>query len=496
MHAMLGTVVGNYRVLAKISEGGMGAVYRAEHVKIGKAAAIKVLLPALSSDREAVQRFLTEARAAARLQHPGIVEVFDFGELPSGQAYLVMQLLDGEPLSRRLRTRRALTEVEAARIGRAVCAALAAAHDKGIVHRDLKADNVFLVPDPEVGERPVLLDFGIAKLAEAHDAPGSVTRTGSVIGTPMYMAPEQCRGGDIDHRADLYAVGCLLYEMVCGRPPFASHATGELLGAHQYLAPDPPRVHAPAISVELEALILRLLAKHPGDRVQTAAAVAELLGVRAGAASAIDVEATTMGTAPAPPELEVVDPSRTVPGRPRSRPVEDPAPAEVVASGRAVAARPTTLGSGTGQRAAVTLAPARRRTRIAAIAIAAAVAGVALMFGLAPSSRSTPAQPTPTSHPVAPLPVAPLPAAPVPTAPSPVPAATPAAATPAAAIPAAPLAPAATTTVPVTVPVAAPIATPISEPPASRPRPRKKPPDRPAHAPTPAQRQVPMETDL
>lgn len=274
-----GSTVGPYRITARIAEGGMGAVFRAEHTVIGKTAAIKVLLPELSHNREIVERFFNEAKATTAIRHPGIVEVYDFGYLPEGAAFLVMEFLDGEPLSRFLKRRGRLPEPEAAWLIRGMCSALAAAHAKGIVHRDLKPDNVFMVADSEaaMGVRPKLLDFGIAKLSGT-EISSSKTRTGSVLGTPTYMSPEQCKGtGDVDNRADLYAVGCMLYEMLCGRPPFVSEGAGELIGAHLFVAPDSPRVYAPQVSVGMERLVVRLLAKQREQRPASAEALADEL---------------------------------------------------------------------------------------------------------------------------------------------------------------------------------------------------------------------------
>ncbi|HRC55136.1 MAG TPA: serine/threonine-protein kinase, partial [Kofleriaceae bacterium] len=269
---MIGTVVGHYRVTARLAAGGMGVVYRAEHTLLGKLAAVKVLHSEFSTNRDIVNRFFNEAKATTSIRHVGIVEVFDFGYLESGHAYLVMELLEGEPLSAAIRRGR-FGQTAAAALLRGVCSALTAAHAKGIVHRDLKPDNIFLVADPDApfGVRSKVLDFGIAKLTDAGIS-ASATRTGAVMGTPTYMSPEQCRGtGEVDHRADLYSLGCVLYELVCGRPPFISQGAGELIGAHLYVTPDSPRRYAPEISPALEGLILSLLAKNPAERPQSAA---------------------------------------------------------------------------------------------------------------------------------------------------------------------------------------------------------------------------------
>jgi len=249
----------------------MGAVYKAEHTLIGRLAAVKVLHPELSNSHDIINRFHMEAKATTTIHHPGIVEIFDFGYLESGHAYIVMEFLEGMSLARRMKTKGKMPEGEAVMLLRACCSALAAAHAKGIIHRDLKPDNIFLVPDGDspTGERPKLLDFGIAKLTEPGLA-GTQTKTGAVMGTPTYMSPEQCKGtGDVDERADLYALGCIYYELVTGRPPFINRGAGELIGAHLYVTPDKPSKHG-AISKEGEELVMALLAKEPSMRPKTA----------------------------------------------------------------------------------------------------------------------------------------------------------------------------------------------------------------------------------
>jgi len=275
----IGETVGNYKILRKLSTGGMGTVYYAEHALIGRSAAVKVLHPELSGSKDIVNRFFNEAKATTSIKHSGIVEVFDYGYLPSGDGYIIMEFLEGMSLARRLKKGGRYREGEAAMLLRGVCSALAAAHAKGIVHRDLKPDNIFLVEDHEapIGERPKVLDFGIAKLTDIGLA-GEATKTGAVMGTPTYMSPEQCRGtGQVDHRADLYSLGCILYELCCGRPPFKNLGAGELIGAHQHLKASPPSKHNPNISPEMEALIVCLLDKNPAKRVQSAMELARQL---------------------------------------------------------------------------------------------------------------------------------------------------------------------------------------------------------------------------
>ena len=282
---MLGQTLGSYTIERELGRGGMGAVYAAVHTLLGRRAAVKVLLGELSRDQAQVERFFNEARAATAIKHPSIVEIYDFGWAADGSAYIVMELMAGEPLAARLKRVGRLSVAQAATIARQVATALAAAHRAGIVHRDLKPDNVFLVPDEEVagGERVKLLDFGIAKLVATGAA--SRTTTGAIMGTPLYMSPEQCEGSRaVDHRTDLYALGCVLFEMVTGRAPFISDGVGGLIGMHLHVPPPRLRELAPDAPAELEAIVARLLAKAPGDRYQTADEVAVELARVAGVA--------------------------------------------------------------------------------------------------------------------------------------------------------------------------------------------------------------------
>jgi eukaryotic-like serine/threonine-protein kinase len=264
-----GSVLGSYRILGEISTGGMGTVYRAEHVLLGRPAAVKLLRPDLTTNDALVQRFVNEAKAVTACKHPGIVEVYDFDYSPDGRAFFVMELLEGEPLARRLaRTR--LSEPEAAALAHGIASALKAAHRVGVVHRDLKPDNVFLVPDPDGGlDRTKVLDFGIAKLADRSSASRD-TQTGTLIGTPLYMAPEQARAaGAIDHRADLYSLGCIIYHMLVGRPPFVAEGGGEIIAMQLFGQVEPPSGLVP-VTPEMEHIVLRLLEKDPADRFQNA----------------------------------------------------------------------------------------------------------------------------------------------------------------------------------------------------------------------------------
>lgn len=254
----------------------MGTVFLGEHTLLGRHAAIKVLLPELSQKRESVDRFFNEARATTAISDPGIVQVFDFGFTADSTAYIVMELLEGEQLNLRLQRLGALAPLDALRITRQVAGSLGAAHAAGIVHRDLKPENLYMIRDPEApgGERPKILDFGIAKLGEGV-SDRLRTRTGAVLGTPVYMSPEQCNGAaSVDHRADIYSLGCVLFHLLTGRPPFDLPGIGAIISAHlREPAPAPssvvPLPAALAEPAEIDQLVLRCLAKQPADRFAT-----------------------------------------------------------------------------------------------------------------------------------------------------------------------------------------------------------------------------------
>ncbi len=261
---MLGRTVGNYLVERKLAEGGMGAVYLARHPRIGKEVAIKVLLPQLSRDPELVQRFFQEAKAAAEIKDEHIVDVLDFGELPDGGSYIIMEWLEGRSLAELLRAEGKIPLARAQTIARGIGRALAAAHARGIVHRDLKPDNIFLVRHDDDADFVKVLDFGIAKLMG--DTADVKTRVGAILGTPYYMSPEQCQGFTVDPRADVYSLGVILYQMVTGRLPFEAAGLGELLLAHVSRPPPPPRQLAPELPPAAEAALLQALAKDPEQR--------------------------------------------------------------------------------------------------------------------------------------------------------------------------------------------------------------------------------------
>jgi serine/threonine protein kinase len=293
-------VIGRYRIIRKLSTGGMAEVYAAKHELMHRCAAVKLLLPEMSAREDIVRRFFQEAQAAASIEHPGIVQVFDVGYTPSGRAYLVMELLAGEPLSQRLQRQGALPLQPTLLLIRQLAGVIEAAHQRGIVHRDLKPDNLFLVPDPEMpqGERVKVLDFGLAKLLEVSPQATELTAQGAVFGTPAYMAPEQCQSAaNVDGRADLYAIGCIFYACLCGQPPFSGNGIGVLM-AHVGELPVPPRQHVPAIPPAIDALVLRLLEKDPDWRVPSCGAlIAEIDHAAAIAGIALDVSCQRAGSA-------------------------------------------------------------------------------------------------------------------------------------------------------------------------------------------------------
>jgi serine/threonine-protein kinase len=267
----LSRTLGSYRMVRKIAEGGMGAVYEAVHTKSAERAAIKVLLPELLSNADAANRFFNEAKAASLLSHPSLVAVYEHGKSPEGEPYIAMEYVDGDSLRERLEKRYLGGSV----IGMVsqLAEALAVAHGKRIIHRDLKPENIMVVTDPAApgGERSKILDFGIAKLLPdptAKDDKRSIkTRTGTLIGTPTYMSPEQCRASaPPDEKTDVYSLGIILYELLYGEPPFVSESAGELFALQMFGTPAPLPERVPGIEPRLAALTHRLLDKKPESR--------------------------------------------------------------------------------------------------------------------------------------------------------------------------------------------------------------------------------------
>jgi serine/threonine protein kinase len=271
-----GTMIGEYCVEGKLGEGGMATVFAATQPLIGKKVAIKVISRRLCADLHAVERFIGEARTVNQIQHPNLVDIFAFGVLPDGRAYLVMEWLQGDTLQSHL-ARQRLPAAQGIEILLQIVDALEAAHEKGVVHRDLKPANVFLVERRGNTEQSVkLLDFGIAKLADS-DASVPKTRSGVAMGTAGYMSPEQARGKNVDHRTDIYALGCVAYEVMLGQVPFLADTAIDILAMHLASAPPPPRSLWPDIPATLANVLVEMLAKEPDKRPSLAMVKSTLL---------------------------------------------------------------------------------------------------------------------------------------------------------------------------------------------------------------------------
>jgi len=358
-------------MLHQIGEGGMGSVWLAEHSMLGRRAAIKLLHPQYNARPDIVARFFNEARAATAISDPGIVQIFDFG-YHEGSAYIAMEMLDGEPLDKRLWRLGRFPVADALRIMRQIASSVGVAHRGGIVHRDLKPENVYLVRDPEVagGERAKILDFGIAKLT--NDPSVQKTQASAVMGTPTYMSPEQCRGaGHVDARSDVYSLGCMLFVLLTGSPPFAAEGMGEIIAMHLREPPPVPSQRVPNIPPQVDAVVLQCLAKDPSHRFNTGTELAAALGM---------IETTAISNMPI--SMGSVAP------RPAMAPVA------------------TTLSAAAG----MTSAPPVKRSRGALIIGAGAVVAIGIVItAVVASSSDSPAKPDLATAPTTKLPATPPP---------------------------------------------------------------------------------------
>ena len=341
--ALIGQVLaGKYRIDARLNAGGMGSVYKATHVLMEKTVAIKVLHPSLAADEKIVARFSREARAASRISHPNALSVTDFGEDENGIVFLVMEFLSGKTLKQVIRDEGPLPLSRIVEITRQVGDALAAAHAQGVVHRDLKSDNIMLLDTTSVGDHAKVLDFGIAKINEPDgDFDGGLTAPNLVIGTPQYMSPEQCsQDSEIDHRSDIYSLGVILYEMLVGHVPFSGDSATIVMMKH--LQEPVPSVLEERSDVPppIGRVVARAMAKVPSNRYQTVAELIEDLTIASGmivpvpvapAATTSEPPAATAAMTDDPDEVTVVRTREQYPaageqyrGVPRRAPVTVP----------------------------------------------------------------------------------------------------------------------------------------------------------------------------
>jgi serine/threonine-protein kinase len=300
------TLAGKYRIEKLIKRGGMGAVYEGKHVLMDKTVAIKVLHPALALDDDVVRRFSREAKAASRISHPHAVSVTDFGESENGVVFLVMEYLNGRTLKEVIKSEGPMKLGRVVEIVRQVSGALDAAHEQGVVHRDLKSDNIML-SQTNGGDWAKVLDFGIAKIQESGSRDADITAANLVIGTPQYMSPEQCsQSGPIDSRSDIYSLGIILFEMLSAELPFTGESPTVIMMKQVQDPPPSIRDIRPEVPATVAQIILKALAKQPADRFQTAGELSDALSKAAQAIAEPELAAVP-ATVPNVPVLPVDD---------------------------------------------------------------------------------------------------------------------------------------------------------------------------------------------
>lgn len=306
---LVGETIDRYEIVSRLGAGATGCVYRARHTRIKRSFAIKVLFGEMASNKQIAARFHREATAASQMSHPNIVSVLDFGTTDTGLTYLAMELVEGPSLADAIEAIGPFETPRAVAVLRGIAEGLREAHSRGFVHRDLKPGNVMLASHPG-GEQPMILDFGLVALTDDGDGESKLTRTGSTLGTPAYMAPEQARGADVGPAADLYALGCIGYELLRGHPPFAGPIATVLVSKLSKM-PTPLETQGP-----LQDLVWRLLATDPADRPHSAAHVIDALAaieqgsgpiVVGATAPSVDRDSTSSDSAGARPAEPAID---------------------------------------------------------------------------------------------------------------------------------------------------------------------------------------------
>jgi serine/threonine-protein kinase len=418
MSLQCGDVIdGKYRIVRLIGTGGMGAVYEAEHTRIRRRVAVKILSGPLAASEDAVARFEREAQAAGRIGNDHILEVLDLGALPNGTRYMVMEYLEGETLLSRIQRYVRLSAAQVAPLARQFLSALGAAHAAGIIHRDLKPENIFILRE-KAGRRDFvkLIDFGVSKFADVGPEMFRVTRAGMVVGTPCYMSPEQARGSqDADVRSDIYAVGVILYEAVTGRVPFDAGSFNDLMFTIALTDPQPPSTFAPDLEPGFEKIILKAMARDPKNRFQSVEELADALEgwleLRGGGRS--------RGT-----QILDTTPPPAVPSPPPPVSASETAPTLLELPGKDPLGAPPTQTDPAWGLSGLGMRPAFPRPRRIAVAVAAAAAVLVVVGAIAatrgPSgpSRAEAAKVAPSPALPPPLPTAVV--APDPTTPEPV----------------------------------------------------------------------------
>ena len=285
-------LLGRYRIIKKLGEGGMGTVYLGEHATIGKKFAVKVLSHEYAHKEDLRERFLQEARAASMISQENVVEITDFGDTPDGSVFFIMEFLQGEDLSDTIKTEGRLPWARVKPIMLQICRALAAAHDAGIIHRDMKPENCYRIKRGKNDDFIKVLDFGIAKVTSDDETEGKgLTRTGMIFGTPEYMSPEQAQGAKPDHRVDIYAVGVILYELLTGRVPFTADTFMGILTKHMFEVPEAPSSVVPDADIppEVENIILKAMQKDRELRFADMREMAEAIEAVGSGAAAVAV---------------------------------------------------------------------------------------------------------------------------------------------------------------------------------------------------------------